>query len=305
MEKLSTGAIRHESRRLIRELGFLNTEFTAAGVTHQQCHTILEVGNYGQLSSMDLANYLNLDKSTISRVVQQLEDLKLIQMKPSENDRRKKLIGLTEKGQKKYLEINRRADEIVTDATRTLTEAETSKVIEGMRVYAAALKKGRIQREYTISRMAKTENKAVRDLIHTVMPEFGCEGPGFALNDPEVRDMYATYNLPRSVYLVLKKGDKVVGGGGIAPLTGGSRDTCELRKMYFLPEARGTGMGKVLLEQCLREAKKFKFKKCYLETARFMSQAQRLYDRLGFEPLEHPLGNTGHHACDRWYLKEL
>ena len=100
-----------------------------------------------------------------------------------------------------------------------------------------------------------SDDAAVAAIIRTVMPEFGAEGPGFAILDPEVDHMSAAYARPRSAYFVVTDGDRLVGGGGVAPLENGDADTCELRKMYFLPEARGRGAGAALLARCLEAAR--------------------------------------------------
>src|SRR4051812_16660314 len=89
----------------------------------------------------------------------------------------------------------------------------------------------------------------VARIIRAVMPEFGAKGPGFAINDPEVDAMSQAYAGPRHVYLVVERDGQVVGGAGIAPLTGAEPHICELRKMYFLPEARGLGTGGRLLSR--------------------------------------------------------
>jgi len=75
--------------------------------------------------------------------------------------------------------------------------------------------------------------------------------------------------------------------------------------MYFLSEARGFGLGVKLMEVCLEKARQFEFKKCYLETMPYMTNAQNLYKKSGFQYLDKPLGNTGHNACPLWMLKEL
>jgi len=137
------------------------------------------------------------------------------------------------------------------------------------------------------------------------MPEFGARGPGFAINDPEVDAMAAAYPPPRAVYFVVEIDGRVVGGGGVGPLAGSDEHTCELRKMYFLPEARGLGAGKVLLARCIDEARARGYRRMYLETLTGMDAAQRLYDRFGFVKLAAPIGATGHFGCDRWYAREL
>jgi len=149
------------------------------------------------------------------------------------------------------------------------------------------------------------DDAAIAAIIREVMPSFGACGPGFALGDPEVDCMSAAYGAPRSVYFVIEEGDRVIGGGGIAPLAGGEPDTCELRKMYYLPVARGRGLGRELLELCLDRARAFGFRRCYLETLTGMDAAMRLYERMGFRRLPGPLGETGHFSCDTHYLLEL
>jgi putative acetyltransferase len=88
-------------------------------------------------------------------------------------------------------------------------------------------------------------------IIRKVMPEFGATGCGFAINDPEVDWMSRAYAQPRCAYFVVEDAGVVLGGGGIAPLEGGDVATCELRKMYFLPQARGHGAGAAMMERCL------------------------------------------------------
>ena len=149
------------------------------------------------------------------------------------------------------------------------------------------------------------DDAAVAGIIRAVMPEFGAKGPGFAINDPEVDAMSAAYAPPRAVYFVVEADGRVVGGGGIAPLAGGDGGTCELRKMYFLPEARGLGAGRQLLARCIDEARARGYRRMYLETLTGMDAAQRMYERFGFARLCAPEGATGHFGCDRWYALEL
>jgi putative acetyltransferase len=149
------------------------------------------------------------------------------------------------------------------------------------------------------------DDAAVAAIIREVMPRFGACGPGFALGDPEVDHMSAAYDQPGSAFYVLEDAGRLLGCGGIAPLAGADAATCELRKMYFLPEARGRGLGERLLRLCLDRAREFGYRQCYLETLTGMDAAMRLYQRLGFRLLPGPLGNTGHFSCDRQYLLEL
>jgi putative acetyltransferase len=149
------------------------------------------------------------------------------------------------------------------------------------------------------------DDAAVAAIIRAVMPEFGAGGAGFAIHDAEVDSMCAAYAKPRSAYFVVELDGKVVGGGGVAPLENGEADVCELRKMYFLPQARGLGAGSAMIKRCLDSAREFGFRRCYLETLTGMDAAQALYRKHGFTTLCAPMGNTGHHGCDRWFIRAL
>ena len=159
--------------------------------------------------------------------------------------------------------------------------------------------------EYTIRPIEARDDATMAAIIRGVMPEFGACGSGFAINDPEVDWMHRAYSSPRAAYFVVEVDGEVVGGGGVAPLEGGDADTCELRKMYFLPRARGLGAGAKVMELSLGKAREFGFRRCYLETLTGMDAAMRLYERSGFRRIDAPLGATGHGGCDIWYLREL
>jgi putative acetyltransferase len=159
--------------------------------------------------------------------------------------------------------------------------------------------------EFRIRPIAASDDAAVAAIIRTVMPEFGAVGDGFAINDPEVDWMHRAYSAPRSAYFVLESDGQVIGGGGVAPLAGADADVCELRKMYFLPQARGLGAGRAMMTRCLDAARTLGFRHCYLETLRGMDAAVALYERTGFQPLPAPMGATGHGGCNRFYLLAL
>jgi putative acetyltransferase len=158
---------------------------------------------------------------------------------------------------------------------------------------------------FTLRPLTRDDDAEVARIIRTVMPSFGAQGPGFAINDPEVDAMFAEYSKPRSSYLVVvDKYDRVVGGGGVAPLAGGDGSTCELKKMYFLEEARGKGVGELLLRRLLEEARGHGFTKMYLETLSGMDAAMKLYRKLGFVEGTR-CGSTGHFGCDKFFERDV
>jgi len=152
--------------------------------------------------------------------------------------------------------------------------------------------------------MRSTDDAAIADIIRSVMPEFGADGPGFAIHDAEVAAMHSAYARPGTAYFAIEVSGTVLGGGGIAPLDGVD-GVCELRKMYFRPGLRGIGAGTALIGRCLHSARRLGYRRCYLETLTGMDAAQALYERAGFECIPEAMGATGHFGCNRFYLRAL
>lgn len=158
---------------------------------------------------------------------------------------------------------------------------------------------------FKIREIKPEDNVEIARVIRAVLVEMGVPKVGTAYEDKALEDMHETYENPRMKYFVVEEQGKIIGGSGIAPLQGLEEEICELQKMYFLPEARGRGIGAKMMQTCLDYARSQDFKKCYLETLPYMQHARKLYARTGFEPLDKPMGNTGHYNCTMWMLKEL
>jgi putative acetyltransferase len=117
--------------------------------------------------------------------------------------------------------------------------------------------------------------------------------------------LYELFRQEKSAYWIVEDHLGMVGGGGIFPTKGLPPDTCELVKLYLLPRARGKGYGKKLIETCHLEAIKNGFRKVYLETMPELTIAVPLYEKMGYQYLDGPLGESGHFGCAIQMLKSL
>lgn len=158
---------------------------------------------------------------------------------------------------------------------------------------------------FTFRSITPQDNPAIAFVIRQVSAEYGLTADkGYSVADPTLDTLCQVYQSPRSHYWVLEIDGKVVGGAGIAPLDG-EEGVCELQKMYFLPQTRGKGLAAKLAELCFQFARQQGFSKCYLETTDELTEAISLYQKLGFQQISQPLGNTGHTDCEVRMLKEL
>jgi len=149
------------------------------------------------------------------------------------------------------------------------------------------------------------DNPKIAKAVRSVLIEMGVPKVGTAYEDSALDCMAETYEAPKKAYFVVEDEDEIIGGAGISPLDNYDGNVCELQKMYFMPEARGKGLGSEMMQKCLNFAKQSGFDYCYLETMPYMDDARKLYKKVGFKSIEKPMGNTGHYSCTVWMLKDL
>ncbi|WP_374400489.1 GNAT family N-acetyltransferase [Flavobacterium sp.] len=107
-----------------------------------------------------------------------------------------------------------------------------------------------------IREIQQKDNVSIAKVIRDIFHELDAPKVGTAYADPILDTLYEVYQAPRSVYYVVEHEGKVVGGCGVTPLENADASVCELQKMYFAPEIRGTGYAEKIIEKCLEFAKK-------------------------------------------------
>ncbi|MDQ3277982.1 MAG: GNAT family N-acetyltransferase [Bacteroidota bacterium] len=160
--------------------------------------------------------------------------------------------------------------------------------------------------EITLRTIQPQDNTALAQIIRNTLKEFGANRPGTVYYDPTTDALYELFsNTPGSIYYVAERAGELVGGGGIFPSPGLPNDTCELVKMYLLPDVRGIGLGRKIIAECILFAKTNGYQNIYIETMPELKQAMKTYEKFGFHYLDGPMGETGHFGCDLWMLLKL
>lgn len=132
--------LREMMRLLVRKLGFLERgEASCCKITLSQCHTIVEIGRVGKLSLIDLADSLTLDKSTVSRSVDNLVNQDLIIREIDPEDRRFVMLRLTEQGEKIYREVEQRMEGYFLEIIATIPVDKREQVIESVHYLTEAM----------------------------------------------------------------------------------------------------------------------------------------------------------------------
>ena len=156
-----------------------------------------------------------------------------------------------------------------------------------------------------IRRMEQADNSVLAKIIRDTLTEFGADHPGTVYYDETTDYLFELFQQPLSIYFIATIDGVIMGGGGIYPTEGLPENTCELVKMYLLPEARSIGLGKTLIEKNLSFARETGYKHVYLETMPELKQALKVYEKFGFDYLKGPMGNSGHTGCSLWMLRKF
>jgi putative acetyltransferase len=160
--------------------------------------------------------------------------------------------------------------------------------------------------EISIRPIQPRDNATIATIIRQSLAEFGANKPGTVYFDPTTDHLFELFEAePRSRYFIAEKQGKILGGAGFYPTDALPAGTCELVKMYLLPEARGMGLGRYMIDHCIATARELGFYQVYLETMPELKKAVAVYEKFGFTRLSAPMGNSGHTGCGIWMLRKL
>lgn len=153
--------------------------------------------------------------------------------------------------------------------------------------------------EFRFREATAEDGPIIRSIVASVLAEYGLPSDPEGI-DADLADVVSGYRDRGGSFRVLSDADgAIVGCGGLYPVT---EKEAEIRKMYFLPPARGLGLGRRLLDDLIALATERGFERVVIETASVLKEAVSLYRRRGFVPFTHahPAGR-----CDQAYVLEL
>lgn len=133
-------SFREELWRLEREIGRrLKDDLRYCGVTLAKCRIIVEIRNIGQTSLIDLANILAVDASTLSRHIDELTHIGLVNKAPNPKNRRSVSLTLTKQGQKVYRSVENLYSTEYAKAFESIPREKRGQVLESFRLFIDAL----------------------------------------------------------------------------------------------------------------------------------------------------------------------
>ena len=130
---------RENTRRLEMNLGNINkSDCCCCGISDKQCFILVEIGRKPDISVKELAGILRLDKSGISRMVEELVQKEFVERKPSKEDRRYVVLNLTVKGSERFNQIENNMNIKFKSILDRIPEEKRNQVIEALELYNVA-----------------------------------------------------------------------------------------------------------------------------------------------------------------------
>lgn len=160
--------------------------------------------------------------------------------------------------------------------------------------------------KHEIRPIRKSDDAAIALIIRKNLERYHLNLPGTVYFDPELDHLsrfYAEEPDCRAYFVLTNGAGRVLGGAGFAEFPG-FEDCAELQKLYLLDEAKGSGLGRSLLQTVELYAECMGYQRLYLETHTNLKEAMALYEKMGFSPIPKPQ-NVQHSTMNRFYLKEL
>lgn len=139
-EALPVEELRDVSRKLVRELGFMEPTLGDTGLSASAVHAVIEIGRTPGIQARDLADLLRLDKSNMSRQLAKLETAGLVRRESASDDGRSYHVHLTDSGKALLRDIDLDVTDQVSRALGKLARTDRQELIRCLQLYVDALK---------------------------------------------------------------------------------------------------------------------------------------------------------------------
>ncbi|CAI9416448.1 hypothetical protein ANOBCDAF_03723 [Pleomorphomonas sp. T1.2MG-36] len=282
--------IRTLSRRMVRAWGFMGGTFAGTDLSPSSVHALIEI-EVGGLTARELGMRLRLEKSSVSRLLRKLVALGAVKETPDEADGRVKLLSLTAEGRSRVAAIHAFARRQVAEALGRLGAGEERAVLDGLRLYSAALEGGpdvqpvAIVPGYRPGLVARITDMHMRYYAR----EHGLGRRFETLVAGGLAEFCDRLDNPQNAIWTAQMGGEIVGSLAIDGEDMGA-GIAHLRWFVVADGLRGSGAGKRLLDAAMAFADGHGFAETRLSTFAGLDAARHLYESRGFELAEEKIG---------------
>lgn len=287
--------VRSASRSLVRKLGFMNRTLAGTNYSPSAVHAIIEIGEAGVITGKRLVELLYLEKSTVSRLIQNLIKHDEVEEKYSKTDARRKNLMLTTKGQKTLAQIHAFGTGQVGHALKALVEDQQKTVKDGLLLYANALTLQNETQENDHFSIEEGYRSGLVGRITSLHATIYSKIAGFdQFFEQLVAGNFANFigrleHPDNQTWYALQNGLII---GGIA-IDGEDLEKGQAHLRWFIVDdtIQSKGVGSELIQKAMEFCERGRFDEVHLWTFKGLLAARKLYERHGFELVEEQLGN--------------
>ena len=284
-------AMRRFNRFYTQKIGALGDGFLHSPFTLTEARVLYEIAYRENPSATELARDLGLDAGYLSRILAGFEQKKLLKRTPSKTDGRRYHLSLTEKGHKAFAPLNEESRTEAAALLEPMSAAQRQRLVGAMTTIESALGGSAAPEAGYVLRGPQAGDLGW--IIHRqgrlYVEEFGWNAELEAFIAEILAQFAKNFDPARERCWVAERDGTVIGS---VFLVKESDSVAKLRMLYVDPAARGLGLGRRLVEECVAQAKTFGYKKMILWTNDILHAARHIYLEQGFKLVKEERHNS-------------
>ena len=293
-------AFRKFNRFYTIQIGLLNQGLLKTPYSLTQSRILFELAHSKQMTASDLIRVLGVDPGYLSRLIGQFEKQGLLKRGRSKADSRKRLLTLTTKGKKAFSVLDERSSEEARNLLSKLSGENQQSLLQAMQRIQEILEPESRQEPAFLLRSHEPGDIGWIINRHGALyaEEYNWDETFEALVG-EILVNFARQHNPKKekLWIAEMDGERV---GSVMVVDAGNQ-VAQLRLLLLEPKARGKGLGKRLVNECVQFARKKGYRKIKLWTQSNLLQARHLYVRAGFEIVK----QKSHHSFGHDLVSEV
>jgi DNA-binding MarR family transcriptional regulator/N-acetylglutamate synthase-like GNAT family acetyltransferase len=274
-------AVRGFNRFYTGQLGLLRTDYLRKGWTLAAVRVLYEIANRRKVTARSIGRELRLDEAYLSRILATFEQRGLILRTVCASDARQRTLALTSRGRRTFGELDQAAAARVTESLGSLTQDDRHRLIESMARIQQLLDHTRPSAEV---RLRTLEVGDIGWIIHRQAQLYAAEYGWDITYEGLIAEILGEFVKRRRASTdaawIGELGSGIVGS---VFLVRADEKIAKLRLLYVEPSARGLGIGRRLVEQCVRGAQERGYEMLTLWTNDVLVSARRIYEAAGFQ----------------------
>lgn len=282
VSKEEVAALRGFNRFYTRRLGVLNEGLLDSPFSLAEVRVMYELYANGPAMPSELAERLDMDRGYLSRLLARLEEQSLLKSQASEADRRSRNVSLTRKGRSTFAKLDAKSQSQAAELIAPMDARGRGRLMAALREMRRALGDAGVTPGPIVLRGHRPGDIGLITQRHGELyaREYGWDERFEGLVAGILSRFIEQFDPARERCWIAERDGEFL---GCIFLMHKGADTAQLRMLLVEPSARGLGLGRTLVEQCVGFARRCGYKKIVLWTNSRLDAARRLYVAHGFQ----------------------